>query len=64
MSLTAVIGIDSLMEGFPKKSVKISGLPAFETLMVVKQDLNANAASIPSNLGGGQHGYQGARTTL
>jgi hypothetical protein len=60
MLLNAVIGIDSLMEGFPKKPVKITGLPTFETLKALKKDLEANASSVNSNLGGGRHGYLGA----
>jgi hypothetical protein len=57
--LTTVNGINSLMEGFPKKSIKITGLPTFETLKVPKQDLEANAASVSSILRGGQHGQLG-----
>jgi hypothetical protein len=60
MSLTAIIGINSIMEGFPKKPIKFAGLPMFETLKELKQDLKANASSIASSLGGGQHGYLGA----
>jgi hypothetical protein len=60
MSLTAVISINSLMEGFPKKPIKIAGLPTFETLKELKQDLEANSTSISSSLGGGWHGYLGA----
>jgi hypothetical protein len=59
-SLNVIIGIDSLMEGFPKKSIKITGLPTFETLKALTRDLEANTSSVNSNLGGGQHGYLGA----
>jgi hypothetical protein len=60
MSLNAVIGINSLMEGFPKKSVKITGLPTFKTLKVLTRDLEAITSLVNSNLGQGWHGYLGA----
>jgi hypothetical protein len=40
--------------------IKIAGLPTFQTLKELKQDLEANAASVSSSLGGGHHGYLGA----
>jgi hypothetical protein len=48
------------MEGFPKKPIKNTGLPTFETLKALKKDLEAKASLVNSNLGGGHHGYLGA----
>jgi hypothetical protein len=60
MSVATVIGIDALIEGFPHKPAKIHGLPSFKTLKELKLMLEANAASVSSNLGSGGHGYLGA----
>jgi hypothetical protein len=60
MSAATAIGIDALIEGFPHKPAKILGLPTFETLKELKEALEANAASVSSNLGGGNHSYLGA----
>jgi hypothetical protein len=60
MLVAAVIRIDALIEGFPHKPAKILGLPTFETLKELQEALEANAASVSSNLGGGKHSYLGA----
>jgi hypothetical protein len=59
MSATKVISVDSLIATFPNQPIKIRSLPTFETLRVLKQDLQDNAKSITSILGGGGHGYLG-----
>jgi hypothetical protein len=57
MSVATITGIDALIEGFPHKPAKILGLPTSETLKELKHVLEANAASVPSNMGEGRHGY-------
>ena len=38
---------------------KIRGEPTYETLHLLKNELKANASSVPTTLGGGNHGYLG-----
>jgi len=38
---------------------KIQGEPTYHSLQLLSQELKANAASVPSNLGGGNYGYLG-----
>lgn len=38
---------------------KIQGEPTYRTLSILYQEIKANAASVPSNLGGGAFGYLG-----
>ena len=38
---------------------KITGQPDYPTLKRIKDELKANAASVPSDLGGGNHGHLG-----
>ena len=38
---------------------RIHGPPAYGTLQVIFSELKANASSVPSTLGGGQHGHLG-----
>ena len=42
-----------------KKLTPISGEPTFQTLKDLKDELRANAASVPSDLGGGIYGHLG-----
>jgi hypothetical protein len=50
--------IESLIEGFPHPTIlPIIGLPTFETITEVIRLLNANAASVQSELGGGALGH-------
>jgi len=42
-----------------KKLTPISGEPTFQTLKDLKDELRANASSVPSDLGGGQYGHLG-----
>ena len=37
--------------------IKICGEPTYETLHHLKNELNANASSVPTNSSGGNHGY-------
>jgi uncharacterized phage-associated protein len=54
-----VTSVDSLIDGFPLQPIKIRGLPTYETLRKLKQDLQRNSASVSCALGGGRHGYLG-----
>ena len=38
---------------------KIHGMPAYEPLRQIKNEMKANAASVPCDLGGGAHGHLG-----
>jgi hypothetical protein len=58
--MEAVPSVDSIIEGFPQKPVKIRGLPSYHTLNTLRQCLYRNANSFASTLGGGNHGYLGA----
>ena len=50
--------IDSIVEGFPYPTIPpINGQPTFTTLKELHVKLNANAASVHSNLGDGNLGY-------
>ena len=50
--------VDKIIEGFPFPSLpKINGEPAYDTIADVHAKLNANAASVQSNLGDGTLGH-------
>lgn len=52
--------VDSLIEGFPKATpTRIVGIPTYENIKRLNDDISANAASIHSELGGGTHGHLG-----
>ena len=36
---------------------KIHGIPTYESIRKIKNEMNTNAASVPCNLGSGAHGY-------
>ena len=38
---------------------KITSKPTYSSLKILKDELKANAASVPSDLGGGKHGHLG-----
>jgi hypothetical protein len=59
MAPSTVPNIDAIINRFPKKPTKIIGTPTFQTLIKLKPDLQENASSVPSNLGGAQNGYLG-----
>ena len=42
-----------------RNPTKIIGEPTYKTLKKLKLELRANASSVDSNLGGGNHGYLG-----
>ena len=56
---TAVPSIKDVTNAFPTAVTKITGEPNYESLKNLKDELKANAASIPTTLGGGTHGYLG-----
>lgn len=52
--------VDKIIAKFPVKSVPhIEGEPNYESISDMVQILYANAASLPTTLGGGQHGHIG-----
>ena len=56
---TAVPSVEDVTNAFPTAVTKITGEPNYESLKTLKDELKANAASIPTTLGGGTHGYLG-----
>ena len=42
---------------------KIHGIPTYESIRKIKNEMKANAASVPCDLGGGAHGYLGVMLT-
>jgi hypothetical protein len=44
---------------FPIQPIKITGIPTYATLTLLRNELQQNAATIPSNRGGGANGYLG-----
>ena len=44
---------------FPIQPIKITGIPTYATLTLLRNELQQNAATIPSNRGGGGNGYLG-----
>ena len=51
------VGIEGIIEGFPHPIIpKHTGYPTYESIADTHLKLNANAASVYSELGGGQHG--------
>ena len=56
---TSVPSVEDITNAFPTCITKITGEPNYEGLKNLKDQLKANAASIPTTLGGGTHGYLG-----
>ena len=56
---TAVPSVEYVTNAFPTAVTKITGKPNYESLKNLKDELKANAASLPTTLGGGTHGYLG-----
>ena len=50
---------DHITNAFPTPITQITGEPNYKSLKHLKDQLKANAASIPTTLGGGNHGYLG-----
>ena len=58
--MTMTPHIDYVATYFPHKTqIPICGEPTNADLKRLKTDLRANASSVDSNLGGGDHGYLG-----
>jgi hypothetical protein len=59
MSASSVPTIETslFIETFPHQVLPVQGVPVYEALNEVKTLLKANAASVPSNRGGGANGY-------
>ena len=56
---------DDVVRGFPHQELpKIVGEPTFDLLQDVHRKISTNAASVPTTLGGGGHGYLGMTTTM
>jgi hypothetical protein len=52
--------VDEITKAFPFQTIpKITGRPTYETIAAIHAKLKVNAASIPTPLGGGQHGHLG-----
>ena len=50
--------IEKIMEGFPYPTViPITGLPNYEIVANLHEQLNAKASNLQSNLGDGAHGH-------
>ena len=56
---SSVPSVEDITNVFPTPIIKITGEPNYESLKNLKDQLKANAASIPTTLGGGTHGYLG-----
>ena len=56
---STVPSIEDFTNAFPNHLSPIVGEPTYQTLKELKNQLKANAASIPTTLGGGHHGYLG-----
>ena len=47
-----------------KVLTRIHGIPVYETLQLLTTEIKANAASVPTTLGGGHYGHLGLVDTL
>ena len=56
---SSVPSVKDITNAFPTPITKITGEPNYKSLKYLKDQLKANAASIPTTLGGGNHGYLG-----
>ena len=56
---SSVPSVEDFTNAFPTQLTPIVGEPTYATLKTLKDQLKANAASIPTTLGGGNHGYLG-----
>ena len=49
---------ESYIESFPKTTLtKVVGLPTYDTIKKINDELSQNAASVHTDLGGGNHGF-------
>ena len=52
--------VDSLIDRFPKPNpTNIVGIPTYESIKRLNDDISTNAASVHTSLGGGNHGHLG-----
>ena len=56
---SSVPSTDHFLESFPIQAGKIIGQPTYDTCSHLRDELKQNAAAVPSNRGGGAHGYLG-----
>ena len=56
---SSVPSVEDITNAFPTPITTITGEPNNESLKTLKEQLKANAASIPTTLGGGNNGYLG-----
>ena len=56
---SSVPSVEVFTNSFPTQLTPIVGKPTYTTLTTLKDQLKANAASVPTTLGGGNHGYLG-----
>ena len=58
--VTSAPSVDAIRDSFPFPTIpKLTGLPTYESIRSIHMKLKSNAASIPSTLGGGNHGLLG-----
>ena len=57
MMTSSVPGVEDFTNAFPNQLTPIVGEPTYATLKTLKDQLKANAASVPTTLGGSNHGY-------
>ena len=56
----SIPSVDDILAKFPTRTlIPIRGEPNYKSITAMKSDLFANAAVIPTTLGGGQHGHIG-----
>ena len=56
---SSVPSVEDFTNAFPTQLTPIVGEPTYTTLKTLKDQLKANAASMPTTLDGGNHGYLG-----
>ena len=56
---SSVPSVEDFTNAFPTQLTPIMGEPTYATLKTLKDHLKANATSVPTTLGGGNHGYLG-----
>lgn len=57
---TNIPSIDDIRTSFPQPTITpIEGEPTYESIKLLHNQLKSNAASVPSTLGGGNHGHLG-----
>ena len=56
---SSIPSVDDFTNAFPTQVTPIIGEPTYTTLKTLKDLLKANAVSVPTTLGGRNHGYLG-----